>query len=182
MPLLSIWFELQNCFIFHNGFSLVVSWPLSLIISQCMGGGGWSCSNYLPCWEFWSRRDQWNCQRKSRAFPYWTVRGFWPIYRCQSFSIVLMYFSCDYSFRYEMRFNMKTGLASQRKLSESAVDFPRVNESYTGRYRTSLHFKRLSCLAIKFCSSSWVNFRPRYKLHWIRRGAMCPFQFMPHLS
>ncbi|XP_019246433.1 PREDICTED: carotenoid 9,10(9',10')-cleavage dioxygenase-like isoform X1 [Nicotiana attenuata] len=34
---------------------------------------------------------------------------------------------------YEMRFNMKTGLASQKKLSESAVDFPRVNENYTGR-------------------------------------------------
>lgn len=36
--------------------------------------------------------------------------------------------------RYEMRFNLKSGLASQKKLSESAVDFPRVNESYTGRY------------------------------------------------
>ncbi|KAF7836051.1 carotenoid cleavage dioxygenase 1 [Senna tora] len=35
---------------------------------------------------------------------------------------------------YEMRFNMKTGLASQKKLSASAVDFPRVNESYTGSY------------------------------------------------
>ncbi|KAI8545835.1 hypothetical protein RHMOL_Rhmol07G0068900 [Rhododendron molle] len=34
---------------------------------------------------------------------------------------------------YEMRFNMKTGQASQKKLSVSAVDFPRVNESYTGR-------------------------------------------------
>ncbi|KAF5752656.1 carotenoid cleavage dioxygenase 1 family protein [Tripterygium wilfordii] len=34
---------------------------------------------------------------------------------------------------YEMRFNMKTGLASQRKLSEGSVDFPRVNENYTGR-------------------------------------------------
>ncbi|XP_075640376.1 uncharacterized protein LOC142612141 [Castanea sativa] len=33
---------------------------------------------------------------------------------------------------YEMRFNMKTGLASLKKLSASAVDFPRVNESYTG--------------------------------------------------
>ncbi|KAK7861093.1 carotenoid 9 [Quercus suber] len=37
------------------------------------------------------------------------------------------------SCRYEMRFNMKTGLASQKKLSTSAVEFPRVNESYTGR-------------------------------------------------
>nr|CAB3466645.1 unnamed protein product [Digitaria exilis] len=34
---------------------------------------------------------------------------------------------------YEMRFNMKTGAASQKQLSVSAVDFPRVNESYTGR-------------------------------------------------
>ncbi|KAL4601068.1 hypothetical protein ACB092_11G245200 [Castanea dentata] len=34
---------------------------------------------------------------------------------------------------YEMRFNMKTGLASQKKLSTSVVEFPRVNESYTGR-------------------------------------------------
>ncbi|XP_059311578.1 carotenoid 9,10(9',10')-cleavage dioxygenase 1-like isoform X3 [Lycium ferocissimum] len=34
---------------------------------------------------------------------------------------------------YEMRFNMKNGLASEKKLSESAVDFPRVNENYTGR-------------------------------------------------
>ncbi|GKV27489.1 hypothetical protein SLEP1_g36659 [Rubroshorea leprosula] len=34
---------------------------------------------------------------------------------------------------YEMRFNMKSGFASQKKLSESAVDFPRVNECYTGR-------------------------------------------------
>ncbi|KAG9151861.1 hypothetical protein Leryth_002133 [Lithospermum erythrorhizon] len=34
---------------------------------------------------------------------------------------------------YEMRFNMETGQASQKKLSEPSVDFPRVNESYVGR-------------------------------------------------
>ncbi|CAA6653637.1 unnamed protein product [Spirodela intermedia] len=34
---------------------------------------------------------------------------------------------------YEMRFNMKTGAASQKQLSLSIVDFPRINESYTGR-------------------------------------------------
>ncbi|KAK2992344.1 hypothetical protein RJ640_015432, partial [Escallonia rubra] len=34
---------------------------------------------------------------------------------------------------YEMRFNMKTSLASQKKLSAPAVDFPKVNESYVGR-------------------------------------------------
>lgn len=33
-----------------------------------------------------------------------------------------------------MRFDMKTGVASQKQLSVSAVDFPRINESYTGRY------------------------------------------------
>jgi carotenoid 9,10(9',10')-cleavage dioxygenase 1 len=33
-----------------------------------------------------------------------------------------------------MRFNMKTGAASQKELSVFAVDFPRINESYTGRY------------------------------------------------
>ncbi|KAB1224822.1 Carotenoid 9,10(9',10')-cleavage dioxygenase 1 [Morella rubra] len=37
-----------------------------------------------------------------------------------------------------MRFNMKTGLASQKKLSVPAVDFPRVNESYTGR-KSAVH-------------------------------------------
>ncbi|XP_058094658.1 carotenoid 9,10(9',10')-cleavage dioxygenase 1-like isoform X2 [Magnolia sinica] len=35
---------------------------------------------------------------------------------------------------YEMRFNMKTGVASQKQLSASAVDFHRINESYTSRY------------------------------------------------
>lgn len=35
--------------------------------------------------------------------------------------------------RYEMRFNMKSGDASEKKLSASTVDFPRINESYTGR-------------------------------------------------
>ncbi|PHT48207.1 Carotenoid 9,10(9',10')-cleavage dioxygenase 1, partial [Capsicum baccatum] len=34
---------------------------------------------------------------------------------------------------YEMWFNMKNGLASQKKLSESTVDFPWVNENYTVR-------------------------------------------------
>jgi carotenoid cleavage dioxygenase-like enzyme len=37
---------------------------------------------------------------------------------------------------------MKTGLASQKKLSASAVDFPRVNESYTGRYPSTFSDRR----------------------------------------
>nr|GLL24970.1 carotenoid 9,10(9',10')-cleavage dioxygenase 1-like [Ipomoea trifida] len=48
---------------------------------------------------------------------------------------------------YEMRFNMKTGLASQKKLSESAVDFPRVNENYTGRKQRYVYATMLSDLA-----------------------------------
>lgn len=36
-----------------------------------------------------------------------------------------------------MRFNLKTGLASQKRLSASAVDFPSVNERYTGRWDLS---------------------------------------------
>ncbi|MCL7027351.1 hypothetical protein MKW94_027173 [Papaver nudicaule] len=34
---------------------------------------------------------------------------------------------------YEMRFNMKSGLASQKKLSLSSVELPRVNDNYIGR-------------------------------------------------
>ena len=48
--------------------------------------------------------------------------------------LCLNYFFC----RYEMRFNMKTGSASQKKLSPSAVDFPRINECYTGKYEFTL--------------------------------------------
>ncbi|KAG6382793.1 hypothetical protein SASPL_157498 [Salvia splendens] len=39
-------------------------------------------------------------------------------------------FKCEL---YEMRFNLKSGQASQKRLSASAVDFPEVNERYTGR-------------------------------------------------
>ncbi|XP_062116294.1 carotenoid 9,10(9',10')-cleavage dioxygenase 1-like [Humulus lupulus] len=48
---------------------------------------------------------------------------------------------------YEMRFNMKTGLASQRQLSASAVDFPRVNESYIGRKQRYVYGTRFDNLA-----------------------------------
>nr|UBZ25138.1 carotenoid cleavage dioxygenase 2L [Crocus sativus] len=34
---------------------------------------------------------------------------------------------------YEMRFNLKTGITSQKQLSVPSVDFPRINQSYTGR-------------------------------------------------
>lgn len=48
--------------------------------------------------------------------------------------------------RYEMRFNMKNGAASQKRLSMSAVDFPRINENYTGRYFFSPFLTILSCI------------------------------------
>ncbi|XP_042061398.1 carotenoid 9,10(9',10')-cleavage dioxygenase-like [Salvia splendens] len=48
---------------------------------------------------------------------------------------------------YEMRFNLKNGLASQKKLSESSVDFPRVNESYTGRKQRYVYGTVLDSIA-----------------------------------
>ncbi|KAK4782885.1 hypothetical protein SAY86_007259 [Trapa natans] len=38
--------------------------------------------------------------------------------------------------QYEMRLNMKTGLASQKKLSVPAIEFPKINESYACRSKT----------------------------------------------
>ncbi|CAL9116911.1 unnamed protein product [Musa acuminata var. zebrina] len=48
---------------------------------------------------------------------------------------------------YEMRFNMKTGAASQKQLSVSAVDFPRINESYTGRKQRYVYCTILNSIA-----------------------------------
>ncbi|KAJ8573572.1 hypothetical protein K7X08_010083 [Anisodus acutangulus] len=48
---------------------------------------------------------------------------------------------------YEMRFNMKSGAASQRKLSESAVDFPRINENYSGRKQRYVYGTTLNSFA-----------------------------------
>lgn len=48
---------------------------------------------------------------------------------------------------YEMRFNMKTGLASQRQLSASAVDFPRINENYIGRRQRYVYGTILDSIA-----------------------------------
>ncbi|OMO51831.1 Carotenoid oxygenase [Corchorus capsularis] len=52
---------------------------------------------------------------------------------------------------YEMRLTMKTGVATQKKLSESAVDFPRVNENYTGR-----HFVNLQKLYQAKCEADFL--------------------------
>ncbi|KAE9592722.1 hypothetical protein Lal_00028666 [Lupinus albus] len=48
---------------------------------------------------------------------------------------------------YEMRFNMKTGEASQKKLSAPALDFPRVNENYTGRKQRYVYGTTLDNIA-----------------------------------
>ncbi|CAA3032609.1 carotenoid 9,10(9, 10)-cleavage dioxygenase-like [Olea europaea subsp. europaea] len=48
---------------------------------------------------------------------------------------------------YEMRFNLKNGLASQKRLSVSAVDFPRVNESYTTRKQQYVYGTTLDKIA-----------------------------------
>eukprot|EP01018_Ginkgo_biloba_P029916 Gb_40118 [translate_table: standard] len=48
---------------------------------------------------------------------------------------------------YEMRFNLKTGEASQKKLSESAIDFPRINEKYIGRKQRFVYGTILDSLA-----------------------------------
>ncbi|XP_039035787.1 carotenoid 9,10(9',10')-cleavage dioxygenase 1-like [Hibiscus syriacus] len=48
---------------------------------------------------------------------------------------------------YEMRFNMKSGRALQKKLSASAVDFPRVNEYYTGRKQRYVYGTILDSIA-----------------------------------
>ncbi|KAK4771698.1 hypothetical protein SAY87_032230 [Trapa incisa] len=48
---------------------------------------------------------------------------------------------------YEMRFNMKTGLALQKKLSAPSVDFPRINESYTGRKQRYVYGTILDSIA-----------------------------------
>ncbi|KAJ0837447.1 putative carotenoid oxygenase [Helianthus annuus] len=42
-----------------------------------------------------------------------------------------------------MRFNMESGIASQKKLSESAVDFPKVNQFYTGRKQRYVYATKL---------------------------------------
>ncbi|GAB2211275.1 hypothetical protein Droror1_Dr00016568 [Drosera rotundifolia] len=51
--------------------------------------------------------------------------------------------------RYEMRVNMKTGLASQRKLSALAVEFPHINQQYTGSHKVSSLSARVDSLNVE---------------------------------
>uniref|UniRef100_A0A803Q8G7 carotenoid 9,10-dioxygenase n=1 Tax=Cannabis sativa TaxID=3483 RepID=A0A803Q8G7_CANSA len=46
-----------------------------------------------------------------------------------------------------MRFNMKTGLATQKQLSASALDFSRMNESYIDRKQRYVYGTRLDSIA-----------------------------------
>ncbi|KAL0924759.1 hypothetical protein M5K25_005616 [Dendrobium thyrsiflorum] len=48
---------------------------------------------------------------------------------------------------YEMRFNLKTGAATQKELSAPAVDFPRINENYTGRIQRYVYGTILDSVA-----------------------------------
>ncbi|KAF8086088.1 hypothetical protein N665_0635s0019 [Sinapis alba] len=86
------WFELPNCFIFHNANAWEEDEEVVLI----------TCRLENPNLDMVSGNE----------------------------GKVLRSFSNEL---YEMRFNMKTGSASQKKLSASSVDFPRINESYTGK-------------------------------------------------
>ncbi|CAH8354611.1 unnamed protein product [Eruca vesicaria subsp. sativa] len=86
------WFELPNCFIFHNANAWEEEEEVVLI----------TCRLENPNLDMVSGNEE----------------------------EVLRTFSNEL---YEMRFNMKTGSASQKKLSASSVDFPRINDCYTGK-------------------------------------------------
>ncbi|XP_052193271.1 carotenoid 9,10(9',10')-cleavage dioxygenase 1-like isoform X2 [Diospyros lotus] len=104
--LLIKWFELPNCFIFHNANAWEEGDEVILI----------TCRLENP------DLDMVNGTVKEKL---------------ENFSNEL----------YEMRFNMKTGMASQKKLSAPAVDFPRVNESYTGRKQRYVYGTTLDSIA-----------------------------------
>ncbi|KAK4759447.1 hypothetical protein SAY87_022578 [Trapa incisa] len=86
------WFELPNCFIFHNANAWEEGDEVVLI----------TCRAYNPHMEKVDRTMDW----------------------------ILDLFTTEL---YEMRLNMKTGLASQKKLSVPAIEFPKINESYACR-------------------------------------------------
>ncbi|XP_057978629.1 carotenoid 9,10(9',10')-cleavage dioxygenase 1 [Malania oleifera] len=100
------WFELPNCFIFHNANAWEEEDEVVLI----------TCRLENPNLDLVSG----------------TVKE-----KLENFKNEL----------YEMRFNLKTGLAAQRKLSAPAVDFPRVNESYTGRKQQYVYGTILDSIA-----------------------------------
>ncbi|KAJ6299397.1 hypothetical protein OIU76_020378 [Salix suchowensis] len=104
--LLIKWFELPNCFIFHNA-------------------------------NAWEEDDEIVLITFRLQEPYLDMANGAVKEKLEKFVDEL----------YEMRFNMKTGVASQKKLSESAVDFPSVNESYTGRKQRYVYGNLLDSIA-----------------------------------
>ncbi|XP_049368762.1 carotenoid 9,10(9',10')-cleavage dioxygenase 1-like isoform X1 [Solanum verrucosum] len=100
------WFELPNCFIFHNANAWEEGDEVVLITCRLMNPD----------------LDMVNGAVKEKL---------------ENFCNEL----------YEMRFNMKSGAASQKKLSESAVDFPRINENYTGRKQRYAYGTTLNSIA-----------------------------------
>ncbi|KAG0460144.1 hypothetical protein HPP92_023272 [Vanilla planifolia] len=100
------WFELPNCFIFHNANSWEEGDEVVLI----------TCRLENP------DLDMVNGAEKSKL---------------ENFTNQL----------YEMRFNMKTGAATQKQLSAPAVDFPRINENYTGRKQRYVYGTILDSIA-----------------------------------
>ncbi|XP_059446239.1 carotenoid 9,10(9',10')-cleavage dioxygenase 1-like [Corylus avellana] len=106
--LLIRWFELPNCFIFHNANAWEEDDEVVLITSR------------LENFDL----DSFGGTVKEKL---------------ENFCNEL----------YEMRFNMKTGLASQKKLSAPAVEFPRVNESYTGRKQRYVYGTTLDSNIVK---------------------------------
>ncbi|KAL1197591.1 Carotenoid 9,10(9',10')-cleavage dioxygenase 1 [Cardamine amara subsp. amara] len=100
------WFELPNCFIFHNANAWEEEDEVVLI----------TCRLENPDLDMVSG----NVKEKLENFN---------------------------NELYEMRFNMKTGSASQKKLSASAVDFPRINECYTGKKQRYVYGTTLDSIA-----------------------------------
>ncbi|XP_006664795.2 carotenoid 9,10(9',10')-cleavage dioxygenase [Oryza brachyantha] len=100
------WFELPNCFIFHNA----------------------------NAWEEGDEVILITCRLEDPDLD--KVNGY-QSEKLENFGNEL----------YEMRFNMKTGAASQKQLSVSTVDFPRINESYTGRKQRYVYCTSLDSIA-----------------------------------
>ncbi|KAK4797941.1 hypothetical protein SAY86_030267 [Trapa natans] len=87
------WFELPNCYIFHN----------------------------VNAWEEGDEVVLVTCRIKNPELE--KLIGAVEEGKMENFRSEL----------YEMRFCMKSGLASQKKLSPPDIDFPRINEYYSGR-------------------------------------------------
>nr|C3VEQ4.1 RecName: Full=Carotenoid 9,10(9',10')-cleavage dioxygenase 1; AltName: Full=Carotenoid cleavage dioxygenase 1; Short=OgCCD1 [Oncidium hybrid cultivar]ACP27629.1 carotenoid cleavage dioxygenase [Oncidium hybrid cultivar] len=111
------WFDLPNCFIFHNA----------------------------NAWEDGDEVVLITCRLKNIDLD--LVNGAVKE-KLENFSNQL----------YEMRFNMKTGAATQKELSAPMVDFPRINENYTGR-------KQRYVYCTSFANIDKVNGIVKFDLH-----------------